>query len=180
MRRREQKPKGKESAPSLGSLVPAEGGWGLDRTGNGMVRLHRWQHARSSTDELGVEERLRKGPGFVWVTRGGGTTCVEGLVGGGSSPISSSPSGPPDAGLPNFYPDRGLKSLSRNLILGPSNTQRFPSNIPSASSPFTAEVPLGTPPTHPPHHPGCQASLLKLSCLSLSCGVPFMYPSSHI
>ena len=48
-----------------------------------MVRLHRWQHARSSTDELGVEERLRKGPGFVWVTRGGGTTCVEGLVGGG-------------------------------------------------------------------------------------------------
>ena len=46
-----------------------------------MVRLHRWQHAWSSTDELGVEERLRKGPGFVWVTHGGGTTWEEGLVG---------------------------------------------------------------------------------------------------
>lgn len=47
-----------------------------------MVRLHRWQHAWSSTDELGVEERLRKGPGFVWVTRGGGTTWEDGLAGG--------------------------------------------------------------------------------------------------
>lgn len=46
---------------------------------------------------------------------------------------------------PDFYPDRGLKCLSRNLILGPSNTQRFPSNIPSASSLFTAETILGPP-----------------------------------
>lgn len=35
LRSREQKPEGKESVPSLGSLVPAEGGQGPDRAGNG-------------------------------------------------------------------------------------------------------------------------------------------------
>lgn len=56
-----------------------------------MERLPSWQHAESNTDELGGEDRLRKGPGFVWVTHGGGTTWEEGLVvGGGPSNLLKS------------------------------------------------------------------------------------------
>lgn len=97
----------KRICPLSGQPSASGGQPGPDRTGNGMVRLHRWQHAWSSTDELSVEERLRKGPGFVWVTHGGGTTWEEGLVGGGSPPISSSPSGLPDAELPKLLSRQG-------------------------------------------------------------------------
>ena len=39
----EQRPKGKESAPFLGSLVQGEGSRVPDRVGNGMESLWRWQ-----------------------------------------------------------------------------------------------------------------------------------------
>lgn len=181
MRSREQKPEGKESAPSLDSLVPAEGGQGPGRAGNGVERLPRWQHAESNTDELGGEDRLRKGPGFVWVTHGRGTTWEEGLVvrGGGSLQSPQVLQGPLMQDSPNFYPDRGLKCLSRNLILGPSNTQ-IPFQYPLSILPLHSRDHLRPPSTTPPHHPRRQASILRLPRLSLSCGVPFMYPSPHI
>lgn len=135
--------------------MPAEGGQGPDRAGNGIESLHRWQHTGSNTDELGREDRLRKGPGFVWVTHGGGTTWEEGLV-GGVPPISSSPSAPPDARLPKLLSGQGTSMFIQKSHPGALQHSKIPFQYPLSILPLHSRDHLRPPlniPAPPPQTP---------------------------